>query len=63
MSQENLLMPFVNNEDGDQPAHPCSLISIFVIHCLDGIMSTDVISKISRLWLAFVAEQAGFSLI
>ena len=28
-------MPYANNKGADQPAHPCSLISTFVVHCLD----------------------------
>ena len=31
------LMPYVNNKGADQPAHLCSLISTFVVHCLDSI--------------------------
>ena len=31
-------MPYANNKDADQPAHPHSLISVFVIRCLDGII-------------------------
>ena len=43
------LMPYVNNEGVDQPAHPRSLISTFVVHCLDSIMPLVSISEISRL--------------
>ena len=45
----------------DQPAHPRSLISTFIVRCLDSIISLVSISKISRL-ASFVAEQAGLSL-
>ena len=31
-------MPYANNKDADQPAHPGSLISTFVVHSLDSIM-------------------------
>ena len=48
-SCENLFMSYVNNKDADQPAHLCSLISIFVICCLDSLISQVSISKISRL--------------
>ena len=41
--------------------HPRSLISAFVVRCLDSIISIFVISKISRLQLVTVAEQAGLS--
>ena len=55
-------MPYANNKGADQPAHPRSLISAFVVCCLNSIMSILAIDKISRLWLVFVAEQAGLSL-
>ena len=55
------VLPYVN-KDADQPAHPHSLISAFVIHCLDSIIPLVSIPKISSLWLASVAEQAGLSL-
>ena len=54
--------PYVNYKDADQPAHPCSLISVFVIRCLDSIIPLDAISEISSLYLASLAEQAGLSL-
>ena len=41
----------------DQPAHPRSLISVFVVRCLDSIISLVSISKISSLYLATVAAQ------
>ena len=42
------LMPYANNKDADQPVHPCSLISTFVINCLDSMICILVISKVSR---------------
>ena len=42
--------------------HPRSLISAFVVRCLDSIISLVYISHISRLQLASVAEQAGLCL-
>ena len=42
-------MPYANNKGADQPAHTLSLISTFVVRCLDGIMSILAKSKISRL--------------
>ena len=33
--EKTCLMPYANNKDAHQPAHPCSLISSFVFHCLD----------------------------
>ena len=56
MSCENLSMPYVNNKGADQPAHPCSLISVFVIRCLDNIIPLLAIAGISRLQLVSVAE-------
>ena len=49
MSWENLFMPYVNNKGADQPAHPRSLISTFVVRCLDSIISLVSIFAIS--WL------------
>ena len=55
-------MPYANNKGAVQPAHPCSLISTFVVHCLDSIIPVVSISKISSLYLASVAAQASLSL-
>ena len=43
------LMPYANNKGAGQPEHPCSLISTFVVRCLDSIMPLVSISVISRL--------------
>ena len=56
-------MPYANNKGADQPAQPHSLISAFVIRCLDSIIPLVFISKISSLYLASVAAQAGLSLL
>ena len=45
-SWENLFLPYANNKGADQPAHPHSLISTFVVRCLLSLVS---ISEISRL--------------
>ena len=55
-------MSYANNKDADQPAHLCSLISAFVVHCLHSVMSLVSVTKISSLILASVAEQASLSL-
>ena len=55
-------MSYANNKGADQPAHPHSLISAFVVCCLDSIISLDSIAEISRRQLAPVAVQAGLSL-
>ena len=39
-----------------------SLISAFVVRCLDSVMSLVSVTKISSLMLASVAEQASLSL-
>ena len=61
-SWENLFMPYANNKGADQPAHSRCLISAFVVHCLVSIIPLVSISKISSLYLASVAAQAGLSL-
>ena len=55
-------MLYANNKGADQPAHLHSLISAFVVRCLDSIISLVSISKISSLYLASVAAQAGLCL-
>ena len=61
-SWENLFLPYANNKGTDQPAHPCSLISAFVIRCLASIIPLVSISEILSLCLVSVAEQASLSL-
>ena len=51
-----------NNKGADQPAHPHSLISTFVVRCLGSIIFLDSIAEISRLQLVSVAEQATLSM-
>ena len=38
---------FVNNKGADQPAYPCSLISAYVIHYLESIISKLATNKLS----------------
>ena len=57
------LIAYANNKGADQPAHPCNLISAFVVRCLDSIISPDSIAEILRLQLASVAAQAGLCLV
>ena len=45
-----------------EPRHPRSLISPFVVRCLDSIIHLVSISKMSILYLASLATQAGLSL-
>ena len=42
-------MSYANNKCADQPAHPRSLISAFVVRCFNSIISLDSIAEISRL--------------
>ena len=49
------LMSYANNKGADQPAYPRSLISAFVVRCLDSIISLNSIAEISSLHLASVA--------
>ena len=42
------LMPYANNKGADQPAHLHSLISTFVVRCLDSMISILALSKVSR---------------
>ena len=56
------LMAYANNKGTDKPAHPRSLISTFIVRCLDSMISILAISKVSRFLLASVAEQAGLNL-
>ena len=37
-SWENLFMPYATNKVADQPAHPRSLISTFVVCCLHSMI-------------------------
>ena len=50
------LISYANNKGADQterfadqPAHTRSLISAFIVCCLDSIVSLDFIAEISRL--------------
>ena len=54
-------MAYANNKGADQPAHPRSLISAFVVRWIDSVMSLVSVTKISSLMLASVAEQASLS--
>ena len=56
------LMPYANNKGADQPAHLRSLISTFVVHCLDSTICILALSKVSRFQLVSLIEQAGLNL-
>ena len=53
---------YANNKGADQPAHPRSLISAFVVCCLDSIISLVSIPEITSLYIASVTAQVGLSL-
>ena len=48
-NEKMCLMPYANNKGANQPAHPCSLISAFVVRCLDSIIPLDSIAESLRL--------------
>ena len=60
--EETCLMLYANNKGVDQPAHPRSLMSVFIVRCLDSVTSLVSVTKILSLMLASVAEQASLSL-
>ena len=47
-SWENLFMPYANNKGADQPVHPRSLISAFVVCWLDNIIPLLALAEIPR---------------
>ena len=47
---------FANNRHADQPAHPRSLISAFVIRVLESIISKLAISEIPTIYLVYMYE-------
>ena len=62
MGEKICLLRFANNTGTDQPAHPRSLISTFVIRFLQPIISRLATCKISIFELVSVAEEIGLSL-
>ena len=60
--EKSCLLSYANNKGADQPEHLRSLISAFIVRCLDSVMSLVSVTKISSLMLASVAAQAGLSL-
>ena len=57
--RENVFMSYANNKGADQPAHPRSLISAFVVRCLDSVMSLVSVTKMSSRVLASFCSWAG----
>ena len=52
----------MSDDNSQVGLHPRSLISAFVVRCLDRVMSLVSVTKISSLMLASVAEQANLIL-
>ena len=60
--EKTCLQGFANNTGPDQPAHPRSLISAFVICFLKSIICKLATCDISIFKLVFVAEETGLKL-
>ena len=55
------LISYANNKGEDQPAHPRSLISAFVVRCLDSIISLNSIASYCGCAGRFVSVLVGNS--
>ena len=53
---------FANNKGADQPAHPRSLASAFVIRFLESTVCKLPTGEISIFWLVCVAKETGLRL-
>ena len=60
--EKTCLRWFGNNTGADQPAHPCSLISAFVISFLESITSRLAADVISIFQLISVAKETSLKL-
>ena len=60
--EKTCLRGFANNTGADQPAHPPSLISAFVIRFLKSIICKLATGEISIFELVSVAEETGLKL-
>ena len=58
-SWQNLFIHYANNKDADQPAHPHSLISTFIVRCLDSTNYTSTCYFQSFKTLASLCSWAG----
>ena len=54
------LMSYANNKGADQPAHPRTLISTFVVRCLDSMICILAISKRLRILAGFCSWAGCF---
>ena len=60
--EKTCLRGFANNTGADQPAHPRSLISAFVIRFVESIICKLGTGEISIFWLVPVAKETGLKL-
>ena len=60
--RENLSLGFANNKGADQPAHPGSLISVFVICFLESTICKLATGEISIFQLVSIAEESDLKL-
>ena len=60
--EKTCLREFANNTGADQPTHPCSLISAFIIPFLESTECKLPIAEVSIFYLVSVAEDAGLKL-
>ena len=60
--KKTCLRGFANNTGADQPAHPRSLFSAFVIRFLESTLTKLSTAKISVFQLVSVAEETGLKL-
>ena len=60
--EKTCLREFANNTGADQPAHPRSLISAFVIRFFESIICKLATGEISVFLLVSVAEETGLKL-
>ena len=56
-SEHDLTLMHANNKGPDQPAHPHSLISAFVIPYLESVVLKLAPCNISLFWLVALADQ------
>ena len=60
--EKTCLQRFANNKSADQPVHPGSLISAFIICLLESIIYLLALSEMLLFWVVSVAKETGLSL-
>ena len=58
--EKTCFMPYANNKGANQPAHPRSLISAFVVRCLDSIITILAKSTIFRTLVSLCRRGGRF---